>query len=275
MAKKISAGDKKDMSFLDHLEELRWHLIRASIAIAAVSIVAFLFKQVVFDVIIFGPRNPDFLTYRFFCWFSGQLGGSLFCFDEMPFELLNTRMAGQFTTHLWVSIVAGIIVAFPYVVYEFWRFISPGLHETERKSSRGIIFTSSFLFLSGVAFGYFVISPFSVQFLATYTVSSDVVNRIDLSSFISTITSVTLASGLVFELPVIVYFLSRAGLLTPELMKTYRKHALVIILVLSAIITPPDLTSQVLVTLPVLLLYEVSIKVSARVEKRRLKTMAA
>jgi sec-independent protein translocase protein TatC len=170
--------------------------------------------------------------------------------------------------------VAGIIVAFPYVVYEFWRFISPGLHESERKSSKGIIFTSSLLFLSGIAFGYFIISPFSVQFLATYTVSSDVVNRIDLSSFISTITSVTLASGVVFELPVIVYFLSKAGLLTPGIMKTYRKHALVIILILSAIITPPDLTSQVLVTLPVLLLYEVSIKVSARVEKRRLKNLA-
>ncbi len=262
------------MSFLDHLEELRWHLIRASVAIASVSIVAFIYKKIVFDVIIFGPRNPDFATYRFFCWLSSNWGGSLFCFDEMPFELLNTRMAGQFTTHLWVSIVAGIIVAFPYVVYEFWRFISPGLHETERKSSRGIIFTSSVLFLGGVAFGYFVISPFSVQFLATYTVSSDVVNRIDLSSFISTITSVTLASGVVFELPVIVFFLSKAGLLTPDLMKTYRKHALVIILVLSAIITPPDLTSQVLVTLPVLLLYEVSIKVSARVEKRRLKNLA-
>ncbi len=274
MAKNISGEPKKDMSFLDHLEELRWHLIRASVAIFAVSIVAFTFKQIVFDVIIFGPRNPDFLTYRFFCWLSGQFGGSLFCFEEMPFELLNTRMAGQFTTHLWVSVVAGLIVAFPYVLYEFWRFISPGLHSTERKASRGIIFTSSFLFLSGVAFGYFVISPFSVQFLATYTVSSDVVNRIDLSSFISTITSVTLASGLVFELPVIVFFLSRAGLLTPDIMKTYRKHALVIILILSAIITPPDLTSQVLVTLPVLLLYEISIKVSARVERRRKKELA-
>jgi sec-independent protein translocase protein TatC len=274
MTKKIRASEKKEMSFLDHLEELRWHLIRASLAIATVSVVAFIYKRIVFDLIIFGPRNPDFLTYRFFCWFSGKFGGSLFCFDEMPFELLNTRMAGQFTTHLWVSIVAGVIVAFPYIMYEFWRFISPGLHETERKSSKGIIFISSLLFLSGVAFGYFVISPFSVQFLATYTVSSDVVNRIDLSSFISTITSVTLASGIVFELPVIVFFLSRAGLLTPDIMKTYRKHALVIILVLSAIITPPDLTSQVLVTLPVLLLYEVSIKVSARVEKRRLKNLA-
>lgn len=273
MAKRLEKSPKTEMSFLDHLEELRWHLIRASLAIMAVSIIAFIYKSIVFDVIIFGPKNPDFITYRFFCSLSQRIGGSLFCFDEMPFELLNTRMAGQFTTHLWVSMVAGFIVAFPYVLYEFWRFISPGLRQEERKSSKGVIFISSLLFLTGVSFGYFVISPFSVQFLTSYTVSADVVNRIDLSSFISTITSVTLASGLVFELPVIVYFLSKAGLLTPALMRTYRKHALVVILVLSAIITPPDITSQILVTLPVILLYEVSIKVSGRVEKRRLKTM--
>jgi sec-independent protein translocase protein TatC len=271
MAAKGTKKDTNEMSFLDHLEELRWHLIRSTIAILAVSILAFMNKKIVFDQIIFGPKNPSFITYRIFCWFSEQLGGSLFCFSEMPFELLNMRMAGQFTTHLWVSFVAGFIVAFPYIIYEFWRFVSPGLHPNERKSSRGIIFISSFLFLSGVAFGYFIISPFSVQFLTTYTVSDEVINRIDLSSFISTITSVTLASGLVFELPVIVYFLSKAGLLTPELMKTYRKHAIVLILILSAIITPPDLTSQILVTLPVLLLYEISIRVSARIERQRIK----
>ena len=271
MAKKKIEAPEKEMSFLDHLEELRWHLIRSTIVVVVISILAFINKQIVFDKIIFGPKNPHFVTYRFFCWLSQNIGGNMFCFDKMPFELLNMRMAGQFTTHLWVSFVAGFIVAFPYVVYEFWRFISPGLHEKERKSSKGVIFVTSALFLLGVAFGYFVISPFSVQFLTSYTVSDEVVNRIDLSSFISTVTSVTLASGIVFELPVIVYFLSKAGILTPSLMRTYRKHAIVIILILSAIITPPDLTSQILVTLPVLLLYEVSIRVSARVEKKRIK----
>lgn len=273
MAQKIGAKDKQNMSFLDHLEELRWHLIRASSAILVVSILAFVFKDVVFDGVILAPKQPDFISYRFLCWLTSLFGGNMFCFSEMPFELLNTKMAGQFTMHLWVSFVAGFIVAFPYVFYEVWRFIKPGLHVDEQKNSRGVIFITSILFSLGVAFGYFIIAPFSVQFLATYTVSADVINRIDLSSFISTITSVTLAGGIIFELPMIVYVLSRIGLLTPEWMKTYRKHAIVVILVLSAIITPPDITSQILVTLPVILLYEVSIKISARVEKNRIKKM--
>lgn len=275
MANKKSSSEKTSMSFLDHLEELRWHLIRATIAIFLVTIAAFIFKDIVFDVVIFGPKNPNFISYRALCWLSGKFGGSMFCFSEMPFELMNTKMAGQFMMHLWVSFVAGLIVAFPYIFFELWRFVKPGLHSKERQHSRGIIFITSVLFMSGVAFGYFVIAPFSVQFLATYSVSADVINRIDLSSYISTITSVTLASGLVFELPIVVYFLSRVGILTPEIMRTYRKHSIVVILVLAAIITPPDITSQILVTLPVLLLYELSIKVSGRVEKNRKKKMAA
>jgi len=275
MANKKSSSSKNSMSFLDHLEELRWHLIRATIAIFVVTILAFVFKDIVFDVIIFGPKDPQFISYRALCWLSGKFGGDMFCFSEMPFELMNTKMAGQFMMHLWVSFVAGLIVAFPYIFYEMWRFVKPGLHSKERSHSKGIIFITSFLFTLGVSFGYFVIAPFSVQFLATYSVSVDVINRIDLSSYISTITSVTLASGVVFELPIVVYFLSRVGILTPEIMRTYRKHSIVVILVLAAIITPPDITSQVLVTFPVLLLYEISIKISGRVEKNRKKKMAA
>ena len=275
MATKKSSSTKSSMSFLDHLEELRWHLIRATIAVLLVTIAAFIYKDIVFDVVIFGPKNPHFVSYRVLCWLSGIFGGDMFCFSEMPFELMNTKMAGQFMMHLWVSFVAGLIVAFPYIFFEMWRFVKSGLRSTERKHSRGIIFITSMLFMAGVGFGYFVIAPFSVQFLATYSVSEDVINRIDLSSYISTITSVTLASGVVFELPIVVYFLSRVGILTPEIMRTYRKHSIVVILVLAAIITPPDITSQILVTLPVLLLYELSIKVSGRVEKNRKKKMAA
>lgn len=274
MANKEEETTKESMSFLDHLEELRWHLIRSAIAIFVLSIVAFAFKGIVFDKIIFGPRNPDFLSYRALCWLSQQMGASAFCFTEMPFELLNTKMAGQFTMHLWVSFVVGFIVAFPYVFFEIWRFISPGLHDNERKNSRGVIFVTSALFLLGVGFGYFVIAPFSVQFLATYTVSDNVVNRIDLSSFISTVTSVTLAGGIVFELPIIVYFLAKFGILSSDTMRQYRRHAVVVILVLASIITPPDVTSQILVTLPVLLLYEISIKIAKRIEKKRDKELA-
>ncbi len=260
------------MSFLDHLGELRWHLVRSSIAVFFFAVVAFLSKEVIFDVIIFGPKQMDFPTYTFFCWLSSYVGGNVFCFDEMPFELLNMRMSGQFQMHLWVSLVAGVIIAFPYVFWEIWRFIQPGLHESERKNSRGVILFTTILFLLGVLFGYYVIVPLSVQFLGTYTVSSEIFNRIDLTSYISMVSSVTLATGILFQLPIAVYFLSKLGVVTPDLLKTYRRHAIVGILLLSAIITPPDIASQILVTFPVLILYQISIGVSRRSIKRRAKT---
>ena len=260
------------MSFLDHLGELRWHLVRSSIAVFFFAVVAFLSKEVIFDVIIFGPKQMDFPTYTFFCWLSSYVGGNVFCFDEMPIELLNMRMSGQFQMHLWVSLVAGVIISFPYVFWEIWRFIQPGLHESERKNSRGVILFTTILFLLGVLFGYYVIVPLSVQFLATYTVSSEIFNRIDLTSYISMVSSVTLATGILFQLPIAVYFLSKLGVVTPDLLKTYRRHAIVGILLLSAIITPPDIASQILVTFPVLILYQISIGVSRRIIKSRAKT---
>ena len=260
------------MSFLDHLGELRWHLVRSSIAVFFFAVVAFLSKEVIFDVIIFGPKQMDFPTYTFFCWLSSYVGGNVFCFDEMPFELLNMRMSGQFQMHLWVSLVAGVIIAFPYVFWEIWRFIQPGLHESERKNSRGVILFTTILLLLGVLFGYYIIVPLSVQFLGTYTVSSEIFNRIDLTSYISMVSSVTLATGILFQLPIAVYFLSKLGVVTPDLLKTYRRHAIVGILLLSAIITPPDIASQILVTFPVLILYQISIGVSRRIIKSRAKT---
>lgn len=261
--------DKNSMSFLDHLGELRWHLMRASVAILIFSVVAFFSKELIFDTVIFGPKQMDFPTYTFFCWLSSYVGGDVFCFDEMPFELLNMRMSGQFQMHLWVSLVAGIIIAFPYVLWELWRFVKPGLHAQEQKSSRGVIGFTTVLFLSGVLFGYYVIVPLSVQFLGTYTVSSEIFNRIDLTSYISMVSSVTLATGILFQLPIVVYFLSKIGVVTPELLKAYRRHAIVAILLLSAIITPPDIASQVLVTLPVLILYQISILVSRRIIRNK------
>jgi sec-independent protein translocase protein TatC len=256
------------MSFLEHLAELRWHLMRSAVAVLIFSVVAFIAKELVFDVIILGPKQPDFFTYRMFCEFSAYLGGEAFCFDEVPFEVLNMRMSGQFQMHLWVSIIAGLVVAFPYVFWEIWRFIKPGLHDVERKSSRGVIFFTTVLFVLGVLFGYYLIVPLSIQFLGTYAVSAEVVNRIDLTSYISMVSSVTLATGILFQLPIVVYFLSKIGVVTPQLLKSYRRHAIVGILLLSAIITPPDVASQVLVTVPVLVLYQISILVSARIVKR-------
>jgi len=262
-------SEEKQMSFLDHLEELRWTLVRSVIAILVVAVVAFIGKHILFDVIIFGPRYVDFPTYRFFCYVSHLLGmNDSLCMEEMPFSIQNITMAGQFTTHIVSSIVAGLVLAFPYVVWEFWRFLKPGLRPAEQKAARGMVFYSSFLFILGVLFGYYVLAPLSVQFLGGYQISETIQNQIQLTSYISTITTVTLAAGIVFQLPILIYFLARIGIVTPLLLKKYRKHALVGVLVLSAIITPPDITSQILVSIPIMILYEVSIHIAARVVKR-------
>ena len=265
---------KREMSFLEHLEVFRWHLVRSALAVLLFAILAFVFKGIVFDSILLAPKNPDFPTYKILCYLSQQLGmGDTLCMDELPFILMNISMSGQFSTHIMTSIVAGFVVAFPYVFWEMWRFISPALHDKESSVAKGVVFFSSSLFMLGVLFGYYVVSPLSVHFLGSYQVSQTVANQISLSSFISTVTTVCLANGVVFELPILVYFLTKIGLLTPQFMRTYRKHALVVTLIFSAIITPPDITSQILVALPLMVLYEISIKISARVLRKQEKQL--
>ncbi|MDG1283420.1 MAG: twin-arginine translocase subunit TatC [Flavobacteriales bacterium] len=260
----------KEMSFLDHLEVFRWHLIRAAIAILFFTIIAFIYKDIVFDVILLGPKRTEFLTYRILCEISQYLGlGDALCLRDSPFILMNISMSGQFSTHITTSIFAGFIIAFPYVLWEIWRFISPALHSNENSMAKGVVFFSSILFLIGILFGYYVIAPLSINFLGSYQVSSSVANQINLSSFVSTVTTVSFANGIIFELPILVYFLTKIGLLTPDFMRVYRKHSMVVILILSAIITPPDITSQVLVSLPLIILYEFSIKISERVIKNQ------
>ncbi len=274
MAKKKTVNE---MSFLDHLEELRWHLIKSVAAIFITATAAFLAKGFIFDVLIFGPSKASFITYQLLCKASNYLGMESFCFTELPFRIQSRTMSGQFSAHIWTAITAGFVIAFPYVLYQLWKFISPGLHERERKHSRGFIFISSLLFFMGVLFGYYVICPLSINFLGTYQVSEQVHNDFDLSSYISLIRSSVLASGLVFELPIIIYFLTKVGIVTPEFLRKYRKYALVLVLIISAIITPPDIASQVIVAIPILILYEVSIfisKIVIRNQKRREKRHA-
>ena len=274
MAKKTEKSSD-EMSFLDHLEELRWHLIRSTLAIVIIGSVAFLMKDFIFDTVLFGPKKMDFPTYRLFCKIGTFLGiDSDFCADELPFTIQSRLMAGQFSAHIWTSIWAGFIIGFPYVLYEMWKFISPGLHANERKHSKGFIFTASFLFFLGALFGYYVVAPLSINFLGSYQVSSEVTNEFDLASYVSTVRISVLACGLVFELPIIVYFLTKVGLVTPEILKKYRKISLVVILILSAVITPPDIVSQVVVAFPILILYQVSIYISKRVLKREKKKEA-
>lgn len=270
-------GDKSitppnEMSFLDHLEELRWHLIRSTLAIVIIGVAAFMFRGFIFDTVIFGPKKMDFPTYRLFCDIATFLGfESAFCADKLPFTIQSRLMSGQFSAHIWTSIWAGFIIGFPYVLYEMWKFISPGLYEKERKNSRGFILIASLLFFMGVLFGYYVVAPLSINFLGTYQVSAEVTNEFDLASYISTVRASVIACGILFELPIIIFFLTKVGLVTPEIMKKYRKIALVIVLILSAVITPPDVASQIIVAIPVLILYQVSIHISKRVLKSEAK----
>jgi len=256
------------MSFLDHLEELRGHMIKATLAILLFASIAFLCKKIVFDTLLFGPSKIEFVTYKGLCNISKALGmDESLCITEMPFEIQSRTLAGQFSAHIWVSITFGFIIAFPFVIYQFWKFVSPGLHRNERKTSKGFIFSASSLFFLGVLFGYYIICPLSINFLANYSVSEEIHNDFDLDSYISLIRASTLASGLIFELPIIIYFLTKIGLVTPEFLRKHRKVALVIVLIVSAVITPPDIASQIIVAIPVLILYEVSIFISKRVLK--------
>lgn len=264
------------MSFLDHLESLRWHLIRATLAIVIAGFAAFLAKGFIFDILLFGPTNADFFTYDFLCRITTSVGMATdggFCFDEMPFTLQSRTMGGQFSAHVWTSITAGFIIAFPFVIYEFWKFVSPALYENERNTARGFIFISSVLFFAGVLFGYYVLTPLSINFLGKYQVSEVVLNEFDIGSYISLVRSSVIASGLIFELPIIIYFLTKIGLVTPDSLRKYRKISLVIVLILAAVITPPDILSQIIVGIPIILLYEVSILISQMVVRREERKM--
>ena len=269
MSAQAEKNQSNEMTFLEHLEELRWTLIRSFIAIGVVFLLAFTFKGIVFDRFVLAPLQPSFWTYEFMCSVSKNVGfGKGLCIDTVRIELQSIQMSGQFMTHILVSFVAGIIVAFPYILWEFWRFIKPGLHPSEQKSLRWVVLSGSILFMAGIMFGYYLLAPLSIQFLGGYQVSPTVSNNISLNSFISTVTSVTMATGILFQLPLVVLFLTRAGIVTPAFLKAYRRHAVVLILVLSAVITPPDVTSQILVTLPLMLLYEASIVLSQRTIQR-------
>ncbi len=258
-----------EMSFLEHLEELRWHLLRAITAIIIIAIAAFIFHDIVFDKIILAPKNSDFFTNKLLCLLGEKVNIPKLCINTKSFQIISIKMAGQYTMHITTSMFVGIIVGFPYLFWELWRFLRPALLANEAKHSRGAVFTSSFLFLAGVLFGYYVIAPLSIHFLGSYNVSDQVVNQINLKSYIGTITSVTLASGVTFELPVLIYFLSKAGLVTPEFLRKYRRHSVVVILILAATITPPDIFSLVLVTFPLLILYEAGIIISKKIVKSK------
>ncbi|MBN2486932.1 MAG: twin-arginine translocase subunit TatC [Bacteroidales bacterium] len=273
----MANNEKSEMTFLEHLEELRWHLVRSALVILAGAIVAFVFKYVVFDIIILGPSRDDFITNELLCrfgrWFNqlmvemGREGGNpdILCLNSEPIKLQNVQMAGQFTAHIKISLIFGLVIGFPYIVFEIWRFVSPALYQNEKKYARAGILAVSLLFFTGVLFGYFLIAPLSVNFLINYKTSDIIVNQPHLMSYVSIVSSISLAGGVVFELPAIIFFLAKIGVVTPEFLKKYRRHAIIILLIVSAIITPPDIFSQILVCIPLLLLYEASILISKKI----------
>ena len=266
--------NQSEMSFLGHLEILRWTLIRSTLAVLLVAAVAFSMKDFIFNKIILLPKNASFFTYRYLCSISQQFGTEGLCIDEIPFIVQSRTMAGQFSAHIWTSITAGFIVAFPYILWEIWKFIKPGLYPNERKNAKSFIIISSFLFFLGVLFGYYVITPLSINFLGAYRVADEVRSNIDLSSYIGLLRASVLSAGLIFEMPIIIYFLTKMGLVTPEFLKKYRKYALVLVLILSALITPPDVISQIIVAIPMMILYQVSITISKIIVRKEKKAQA-
>jgi sec-independent protein translocase protein TatC len=263
------AEEKKDMSFLEHLEELRKRLVRAVLGVVLGVIVIVYFHDFVINDVVMGPRKADFITYRAFCDWSHRIGlGEELCLQPPNFKLQSTTMGGNMNADIVVCLIGGLILAFPFIFWQIWGFIKPGLREREIKAVNGVVFFVSLLFFAGVLFGYFVLAPLSIQFLGNYQFA-DVENNSTVLSYLKLTTSLVFGTGLLFQLPILMYFLAKIGLVTASFLRKYRKHAFVVNLIIAAILTPPDVTSQLLVALPILLLYELSIYIASRVEKKQ------
>ena len=271
--KKKGKNLEAEMSFFDHLDVLRAHLLRSALAITVFTILAFVYYDFIFDTIIMGPKKADFWTYQAMCKIGAYFDmGPDFCIKDIPGRIINTELAGQFTLQLNSSLLTGVVLGFPYLLWEVWRFVKPALHENERKSASGFVFYATILFIIGLAFGYFLVAPLSINFLSNYTVSTVIENTITVDSYLSTVATLTLGTGVVFELPIVIYILSKLGIMAPEFMKEKRRYAIVIILIIAAVVTPtPDILTMLTVSFPLFLLYEVSIGVSKSVQKRKEK----
>jgi len=268
--KEKSETEEKEMTFWEHLDALRSVLIRGIIAVVILTIVAFSFKHILFDYIILAPKNSDFITYRLLCKLGKFLSVNALCLDTTSIHLININLSGQFMSHMTISFIVAIIIASPYIVWEFWRFIAPGLTPAERKNTRGAVLVISSLFLTGVLFSYFLAVPLMVNFLGNYQVSETVANQIALDSYTSSVTTMILLMGLIFEFPVVVLFLTKIGILNPVFMSKYRKHTIVFILIVAGLITPsPDIFTQLVVAVPLYALYEISVQLSKKVYRHK------
>lgn len=266
--KRNGDGSQGEMTFVDHLEALRWHIVKSLASVMIGTVIAFINMNFFFDKVIMGPAHKDFITYRVLCSAGHKIGlGDAMCLEDINIKLQSTEMSSQFLMSFTIAIVVGFVLAFPYIFWQVWKFIRPALKPKEKKKTRGIIFWVSLLFFLGVCFGYFVIAPYTVNFFAAYSLSPLIENKFLISDYIDTITQLALGTGLVFQLPLVVFFFTKIGLLNAGFLRTYRKYAIVVVLVVAAVITPPDVISQLIVTIPLWLLYEISIGIAARVER--------
>ncbi len=270
---RTTGNEDEEMSFIDHLEVLRWHIVRSVIAILLSAILFFIYIDEIFDVVIMGPTRNDFISYRAFCKLSHVLGmGDSLCMPPMKLSLQVTSISGTFMSSITIAVVGGLLVALPYVFFEIWKFIKPALKPTELKYTRGIIFWVSMFFFIGAAFGYFMLAPFTFNFLSNYTIGDiGVIDyRPTLADYLDSLIDITLGAGIAFELPMATWLLSKLGIITPNFLRTYRKYAYVALLVVAAVITPsPDWGSQLIVVIPLVLLYEISILIAVRVKKKQ------
>lgn len=266
-------GNNKQMSFLDHLEALRWHIIRSVIALLVITSILFFYSDFIFDTILFAPTKPDFITYRALCKLAQLLHVPALCVqNKIKFTLINTQMWGQLTMYMWGTFIAGLIITTPYLLWEIWKFIAPALKPKELKYARGFVLMASLLFLLGVAFAYFIIVPWTVNFLNNFQLSkTPIPNFLNISSYVSTVSTLVIWMGVIFELPIVTYILTSIGLISAGFLRKYRKHAVVIVLVVAALIAPPDVASQVFIAIPLYLLFEVSIFVSKYAENKKAK----
>ncbi len=251
-----------EMSFIDHLEDLRWHLIKGLGGMALVTIVCCFFTGWIVDHVLLAPKQPDFITYR------------LFGIELAPFALQNRSVSGQFFAFIGTVFAAGMVLGAPILIYQLWKFIEPGLYPHERKGLRFAAFGATFFFMLGIAFGYFVVTPLSLQFFAGFQLSPDITNEFDITKYFSMVTMWSLGVGLVFELPVVIYFLARVGILTATQLRKVRKYVFIIVLVVAAVVTPPDPFSQIAVAIPLMGLYEMAVWLAGRIEKTRAREEA-
>lgn len=276
MATNKEKSSDTEMTFFEHVEALRPHLVRGVMALIVIMVAAFVGHTFLIDKVLMGPASPEFITNRWLCQLSHWLmNNDTLCINQVRFNIVNTSLAGQFNLTMTVSLVTAIVVAVPYLLWEIWRFVSPALTGFERHRSRMFVLYVSLCFFIGLCFGYYLIVPLSINFLAGFTASPEITNMIDIRSYLSTVLSVSLACAVVFQLPLLIYFLARMGLITSAFLKKYRRHAIVLLAILSAIITPPDLFSLILVIIPLYGLYEYSIFVATKVEKKKARDEAA